>query len=171
MTYYRVGDIGLTGVLAQGWVSRLIKLGARVAGYPADARRFSHAFLVVSERGDIVEAVKRGVRPAHISKYDPNDIELLSMAVDPHDAQQIVKFATSVVAAHYSYGYWSFAACGLNCLLAHFGRRPLIFGVAHTKICSAFVADALTRAGVDWDKPEEVVMPADIWQQFGDRAR
>jgi hypothetical protein len=33
--------------------------------------RYSHAFLIVSERGDIVEAVKRGVRLAHISKYEP----------------------------------------------------------------------------------------------------
>jgi hypothetical protein len=35
---YQTGDFGVAGVNSQGWVSKLIKLGALVAGYPADAR-------------------------------------------------------------------------------------------------------------------------------------
>jgi hypothetical protein len=166
---YTTGDFGVAGVNSQGWVSKLIKLGALVAGYPADARRFSHAFLIVSERGDIAEAVKRGVRPAHISKYDPNDIEIVRMNVDAHDQAQIQAFAKSVMDAKWRYGFLTFAACGFNCLFAPLKWMPFSFSVSHTAICSGFVADALTRAGVIWSKPVEVMMPADLWVERGSR--
>lgn len=165
----RVGDIGLTGIQSQGWVSKLIKLGAFVGRYPKDARRFSHAFLVTDDDGEIVEAVKRGVRPAHISKYKPDDFVVVPMGVDAHDAAQIVAFANSVVTAKWRYGFATFAACGFNCLFAHWRWLPFSFSVSHTAICSGFVADALTRAGCIFDKPVEVTMPADLWVQFGSR--
>lgn len=160
------GDVILTGVKAKGWVSRLIKFGAWVARYPAAARRFSHVALVI-DADTIVEAIGRGVVYSPIGKYRADDCVLIPMGVAEHDQAQIRAFASSVVAAHTAYGYPSFIACGFNCLLAHFKWRPFTFAVAHTKICSALVADALTRAGVIWDKPLEVVMPADIWQQLG----
>src|SRR4051812_36649866 len=175
-----VGDGILTGALSQGNVTRLIKFGAAVGQYqtpdekwhryPAEARHFSHIALVIGKDGTIAEAVKRGVREAHVSKYDPQDCLHLRMGVeDPRDQARIVRFAGSVVDAHYEYGYVSFAACGANCLLGHFKHRPIMLGVAHTKMCSAFYADALVRAGVEWWKPEEVVMPADVAVQFSDR--
>jgi hypothetical protein len=167
---YQTGWFATSGIEAQGWVSKLIKFGARVAGYPEYARHYSHAFLFVSEHGDIVEAVKRGVRPAHVSKYKPEDLTIYRVPVDPHDQAQIQEFAKSVVDAHYSYGYWSFVACGFNCLFAPLKWVPFSFSVAHTKICSAFVADALTRAGLIFDKSVEVVMPADLAVQFHDYA-
>jgi hypothetical protein len=177
---FAVGDGILTGALSQGNVTRLIKLGAAVGQYqtpdekwhryPPEARHFSHIALVISEDGTVAEAVKRGVRKAHVSKYNPLDCLHLRMGVeDERDRAQISAFAASVIDAHYAYGYVSFAACGANCLLSHFKHRPIAFGVAHTKMCSAFYADALVRAGVTWWKPEEVVMPADIVVQFADR--
>lgn len=176
---FTIGDGILTGALSQGNVSRLIKLGATVgkyqdeAGdwhrYPPEARHFSHIALVVSPQGHIAEAVAKGVRKAHVSKYNPQDCLHLRMGVDEHDQLQIADFADRVVAANFSYGYPSFAACGVNCLLGHFKHRPFMFGVAHTKICSAFYADALVRAGVTWWKSEEVTMPADIAVQLADR--
>jgi hypothetical protein len=166
----KTGDVILTGIQAQGWISRLIKLGALVGRYPADARRFSHCALVVGDDGTICEAVERGVKYSHVTKYKPSDYVVIEMDVDEHDAEQIRAFTDSVVQAHNSYGIPSFVACGINCLLAHFKWRPIYFGVAKTKICSSLVACALTRAGVIWDKPEEVVMPADIWMHYGPSA-
>src|SRR4051812_41679194 len=114
MAQFTVGDGILTGALSQGNVSRLIKLGATVGQYqtpdgewrryPEEARHFSHIALVIGPDGEIAEAVKRGVRKAHASKYDPADCLHLRMGVDEHDQAQVRDFAERVLAAHYEYG-------------------------------------------------------------------
>jgi hypothetical protein len=97
---FTVGDGILTGALSQGNVTRLIKLGAAVGQYqtpdekwhryPPEARHFSHIALVIGEDGTVAEAVKRGVRKAHVSKYDPLDCLHLRMGVeDERDRAQI----------------------------------------------------------------------------------
>lgn len=155
--------IGLTGVKSQGFVSRLIKLGAWVGRYPRSARAFSHTFLMLDENGTIVEAVKRGVRTSHLSKYQPGDYELVRLELDDRDAAQVRAFIDDVLAHRWRYGFLTFAACGLNCLTGQIRWLPsLSFAVAQTAICSGLVCDALTRAGYIWPKPAAVMMPADL---------
>lgn len=166
-TVYKVGSIGLTGINSQGFISRLIKFGAWVGRYPPAARRFSHAFLVVDADGTIAEAVKKGVRTAHISKYDPADIQLVELDLDPRDAEQVRAFALDVLEHRWRYAFLTFAACGLNCLTGQIRWLPtLSFALAQTAICSGFVCDALTRAGFIWAKPPAVMMPADLALHF-----
>jgi hypothetical protein len=161
-------QIGLSGVKSQGFISRLIKFGAWVGRYPKWAREFSHAWLVIDDKGSIVEAVKRGVRPANISKYDPADYKLIALEMDERDAEQVIAFANDVVAHRWKYGFLTFAACGFSCLSGQIRWLPTFsFAVAQTAICSGFVCDALTRAGYIWAKPTAVMMPADLAVHFG----
>jgi hypothetical protein len=169
----QVGDVILTGVKAQGWVSKLIKFGAWVGRYPVDARRFSHAAIVWDVKADgtvmLCEAIRQGVKiqPFH---YADGDYVHIPMGLASLDQMRVQKFCSSVVAANARYGFATFVACGINCILAHLKHAPVSFTVGATKICSGLVADALAHTGYIWGKPVDVIMPADIWIELGARA-
>lgn len=170
---YNIGDIVLTGVKSQGAVSSLIKFGALVGGYPAEARRFAHTAVIVERSGVICEAVSHGIRYDTIDRFPDGDTVVIPMGVDPHDQAQIQAFCASCVEGSWGYGFGTFAAAGFNCLAAglRLGGHGIYFGVGHTRICSVLVAEALTRAGVVWDQDPSCIMPADVWMQFGHKAR
>jgi hypothetical protein len=42
------------------------------------------------------------------------------------------------------------------------GRRECVFGLVGTAICSGFVAEALVRTGVIFEKPPSHMMPSDL---------
>jgi hypothetical protein len=163
--------VGLSGAKSQGFISHLIKFGALVGGYPPAARRFSHAWIVIDDHGNLVEAVKRGVRPGNISKYDPDDYVLIDVPMSDADAEQVRAFLANVVEHRWKYGFLTFAACGFSCLSGQIRWLPSFsFAVAQTAICSGLVADALTRAGWIWPKAAAVMMPADLWMALDSRA-
>ncbi len=170
---YSVGDIVLTGIKSQGAISYLIKFGALVAGYPKDARRFAHCAVITDENGMIAEARAEGIQPGHISRFPDGDTVIIPMGVDAHDAAQVKAFASQMILESWGYGFGTFAAAGFNCLAAglRLGGHGIYFGVGHSRICSVFVAEALTRAGVYWDVDPSAIMPCDIWTQFGHKAQ
>lgn len=161
------GDILLTGRKSQGPVSLAIKLGQRLRGYAPEHRQFSHAALVVSDHGDIVEAEAKGVVRSHVSKYKPGDYAIIPVDMGPLDRAQVLEFADAVVAARTKYGYWTFASLVIFCATAPVPFIPTLYvEPAGTAICSGFVADALTRAGCIWPRPAFAMMPADLAQHF-----
>jgi cell wall-associated NlpC family hydrolase len=164
-TDLRAGDFLLTGVTAQGIVSRAIKFGAWLRRYPAPFRRFSHTALVVSEN-EIVEALGRGVERNPVSKYAPADYAIVRTQVGEHDQRQILDFADAVLAARTRYGYTTIAGLAIYCLTG----GQLCIQKAGTAICSGFVSDALTRAGFIWPRPPFAMMPADLAQYFDVRS-
>ena len=88
-------------------------------------------------------------KPNHLNAYHGNDLE------------ETLAWSTGRVGWKYGYGnaFW----CGL---------RNLFPGLAHIKhgktiICSELVADALQRAGHDWQKDPALVSPGDLAEHFG----
>jgi hypothetical protein len=157
-----VGDFLLTGVRAQGVVSWAIKTGSWLRGYEAPYRRFSHTALVVSENGDLVEALGGGVKRTHLSKYEAADYVLVRTDVDEHDRIQVLALAHSVLEAKTKYGFATIVGLALYCVTG----AQLCIQVAGTAICSGFVSDALTRAGFVWRRPPFAMMPADLARHF-----
>lgn len=156
------GDVLLTGRKAQGIVSLAIKLGQRLRGYTPAERQYSHAALVLDTDGTIAEAQAKGVVYDHASKYAEGDYTVVSTGVDEHDRAQVLAFAHAVVAARTRYGFVTFAGLALYCLTG----GTVFVERSGTAICSGFVADALTRAGVIWPKPPFACLPADVAREF-----
>jgi uncharacterized protein YycO len=156
------GDIILTGIKAQGIISIAIKLGCWLRRYPAADRRYSHAALVTSQDGSIVEAQATGVKRAHINKYQAGDYTLIHTHADQHDQAQILAYTQSVLNTRTRYGYVTFIGLAVYCLTG----AQVCIQRAGTAICSGFVADALTRAGYIWPRPPYAMMPADLAQYF-----
>lgn len=162
----QVGDILLTGVASQRFVSRAIKFGSWLRRYDASYRRFSHAALVISDDGTIAEALSRGVVQRNLSHYEPANYVLVRVNVEPHDQRQVMKFAESVIAARTRYGFITIFGLAIFCL----SGAQLSIQQAGTAICSGFVSDALTRAGHVWPRPPFAMMPADLAQYFDVRS-
>ena len=73
-------------------------------------------------------------------------------------------FAESVLSAPYrtQYGWLTIASIVLTLLT----NSKLVFGMVGTAICSGFVAQALVRTGIIFDKPPSNMMPADLAQKY-----
>lgn len=158
----RVGDFLLTGVTSQGVVSWAIKTGSWLRGFEPPYRRFSHTALLISEEGELAEALGGGVKRTHMSKYEAADYVLVRTAVDDHDAAQVLEFAESVLDSRTRYGFATIFGLALYCLTG----AQLCIQLAGTAICSGLVSDALTRAGFVWARPPFAMMPADLARHF-----
>lgn len=158
----RPGDVVLTGRKAQGTISKAIKFGSKLRGADGLADRFSHTALIVSAEGDIAEAQEKGVVYDHISKYDRDDYVVIHTETCPHDQLQILAYAKSVVDTKTKYGFATFVGLAIYCITG----AGIVVGVSGTAICSGFVADALTRAGVIWSRPPFSMMPFQIYQEY-----
>jgi hypothetical protein len=94
-----VGDFLLTGVQAQGIVSRAIKAGSWLRRFEAPYRRFSHAALVIDEGGTLAEALGRGVTRSPLTKYEAANYVLVRTGVVEPDRGQMLRFAKAVLDA------------------------------------------------------------------------
>lgn len=156
----RPGDFVVTH--GHSVVSRAIRFGQRLR-CPKEFAAWNHAALVVSEDGEIAEALSEGVERHHISRYEREDYYLARISASDEDRRQMMAFAESVLAFRggrqgMAYAWLVIASIALNLLT---GSR-LVFGRSGTTICSGFVAEAMTRAGYIFRKPASHVMPAEL---------
>ncbi len=154
----REGDFLLThGEYVISW---FIRLGQRLRHEERYAR-WNHAALVLSSDGRIAEALSTGVVENDISKYQGTDYYLVRLRdVSDEDRKQMMAFANSVLSAPYrtEYGWITIASIILTLLTS----SRLVFELVGTAICSGFVAEALVRTGIIFDKPPSHMMPADL---------
>jgi hypothetical protein len=145
-------------------VSRLIRFGQRLRHEERYAQ-WNHAVLVLSKDGRIAEALSKGVVENHISKYHGKRYYLVRLqGVRDEDRNQMMAFAASVLESsdRTEYGWLTIASIILTLLTS----SRLVFGMAGTAICSGFVAEALVRTGIIFDKPPSHMMPADLAKKY-----
>ncbi len=157
------GDILLTR--RKGWTSKLIQFGQAWRSVPEEEAysHWTHAALIFTDNGFIAEALEWGVEYEHISKYRDHDYAVVHFDFSQEDRNQIITYATSVLNARENgYGYITILAIALTMLTGW----SLVFGTVGSAICSGFVAEALTRAGVIFPKPPAYCTPFDLAQLF-----
>ena len=156
-TTYTVGDFLL--VDRGKYVGKLIRYAQALRFRGADRvySKWNHAALVVSEQGDLVEAlVRTGATRSHVDKYKDVDYVVVRTNAVPLDQQQILYFADRIVGEDYG-----FASC--LCVIVGFVTwNHFSFGVNSSIMCSQLVALAQTRAGAYFDRNAENICPADL---------
>lgn len=138
--------------------------------------RYNHAALDIGD-GMMVEATNKGVAVNPIRSSDEITVVPAgefapvcgSVIFEPpcgagywqDDLEQVLAWATGRVGWRYGFGnaFWT-------------GFRNVFPGAAHIKhgksiICSELVAEALARAGHDFDKDYALVSPGDLAEHFG----
>ena len=162
---YEPGDFILTH--RRDLVSELIRVGQRMR-FRGSNRKYaywSHAAVIVSAQGHLVEAEGRGVIRSTLEKYRAVEYTLVSLGptlASPHDREQVVAFANWCVGQKYN--YLTVAALALSLVLG-VGAK-LSIGYDGEAICSGLVARALERTSVIFDREAAHIMPADLARYF-----
>jgi uncharacterized protein YycO len=159
---YKPGDFILTH--EKGWHNALIVWGQslKYRGKNRKYNRWSHAAIIVSEQGNLIEAVGSGVRKNHLDNYKDTEYHLVKIDAyaDDRDRARMVKFAEACL--HHKYGYWNIASIALSLLLG----TNISFAFDGQTICSGLVARALERTDVIFKKSPTHIMPADLAYYF-----
>ena len=97
--------------------SRLIHLGQRFRIRGEDSRYtwFNHAALVVSDTGDLIEAVGTGVIRSNAEMYRHKHYNVLRTGADPGDVKDVLQFADCVADNRARYGMVVLASRGSPC--------------------------------------------------------
>ncbi len=156
------GDFILTH--GQSFFSRLIRFGQRLR-FEGPDRPFAwwnHAAIIVSPTGDLIEALGPGVQRTHISKYQPIEYHLISVAgiVSGHDREEAVAFAEWCL--DLEYGWMTIVSIALSLLTG----AKFSFGFDGQAICSGLVARALERSNAIFNRTPSHIMPADLAKYF-----
>lgn len=144
-------------------LSRLISFGqsVRIHGRDRVFAHWSHAALVVSETGDLIEANRPGVIRSHVKDYEHIDYRVVHTGADDHDRQQAVEFAEWCV-DHLKLGRLIFFSLGLSMLT---GRKFSFFSDG-TTLCSGLVARAQERTGAIFNRAPTHIAPADLAKYY-----
>jgi uncharacterized protein YycO len=159
---YHRGDFILTH--GSAFYSKLIRFGQRLR-FRGQNRKYTwwnHAAMVVSDTGDLIEALGPGVERTHIDKYKPTEYHLVrlgSLAVD-RDRQQVVGFA--VWSQGEKYSWLTIVSIAFTLLFA----GKFNFGIDGQTVCSGLVARALERTNAIFDRTPSHITPADLARYF-----
>jgi len=156
---FEPGDFILTK--SSGILGKLIRTGQLIR-FKGKYAKWTHAALIVSKDGSLIEASGRGVVHSHISAYKKKDYHLIRLGemADQRDRQKMVNFAEWCL--RYDYGHLTIISISL-CLITGW---KFLFGMDNRIICSALVARALERTRVIFDKNPSFIMPADLAKYF-----
>ena len=156
------GDFLLTHrtALFSRFIRRCQKL--RIHGDDAVFTYWSHAALVVSDQGDLVEALKQGVCRTNASVYRDVTYRVVHVTASNEDRAEAVQFACWSADRHERFGHLTLWSIFLSLLTG--GR--LSFYVDGTEICSSLVARCQERTGAIFDREPSHIMPADLAKYY-----
>lgn len=161
------GDFILTH--GDAWTSRMIRFGQRIRIHGKDRKytHWNHAAMIVSEGGDLIEALGAGVSETHLSRYDDAEYHLVRIGASPEDRKQAVAFSTwaaGVTAGgrRQRYGFITIASIAFTLLTG----GKFTFAIEGQAICSGLVARAMERTGALFNRTPTHVMPADLAKYY-----
>lgn len=151
-------------VRGTGWLGRLIRAAARLRYRHASERSYtywSHAALVVTATGYLIEVNAGGVRQYSIEKYRDKEFHRVRLDLTEPGRTAAVDFARSCLGQRY--GVMGFLLLGLTVVLGDRFRVP----DRGQHGCVALIVRALQRAGLAFDRGAADMMPADLAKRFG----
>ncbi len=161
VTGLRRGDLVL--IRGPGWLGRAIRLGAW-RRFRKDYRRYgywSHAALVVTDAGHLLEVHARGVGLCGIEKYRATDFCYVRLDLSEAARQEAARYAYGFLGQRYDIA--GFVLLGLS---VTFGDRFRVPDMGKPG-CVSLIARALARAGIAFDRAASELMPADLAKRFG----
>jgi hypothetical protein len=158
----RPGDVVL--VRGAGWLGKAIRLFVRMRCRRDGGRSlayWSHAGIIVSPQGHLVEVVHTGVVLSHIEKYRDQEYHYVHLDLSAADRTRASHYAYSCL--RQKYGRWGFVLFGFAVLLGDRFEVP----DRGQQGCVALIARALQRAGMTFARRPTDMTPADLARKFG----
>jgi hypothetical protein len=142
-------------------IGKLIQAGERRRFGNTDFARWTHCALIVSEDGDIIEALESGVERRNISKYVNGDYLVAHVEATDEQRTLAVGFAAEQVGDRYD--KLDFVGLAVQAI---FGW-DLSLHADDRFICSELVARATEKYIPAYPLPPEAMMPADLAHYWG----
>ena len=144
-------------------ISRMIRLAQKIRGRERRYAYWSHAAVIVDKDGSLVEAETKGVIRSPLSKYEPEEYQLVHLgdSAGERDRKQVAAFAESLVGQ--PFGYLDMFSVGLSLFT---GAKVNISYESHL-MCSALVARALERTDAIFSDEPAHMLPADLARHYG----
>lgn len=159
---FEPGDFILTH--GNSLLSRFIRFGQSLVFLRGDRKYiwWSHAALIVTKDGALIEAVGSGVQRSHLSSYAPTDFHIvrLNTLASAQDRVQICRYAEWALGQEY--GFWT----NVSIILCALTGCRFTFGFDGQSVCSGLVARALERSSVIFDRSPSHILPADLAKYF-----
>jgi hypothetical protein len=137
-------------------LGKLIQAGERARFGNSDFARWTHSTLIVSEGGDICEAIESGVALDNIEKYLNSDYIVVHVSASPQQRELACGFARTRVGD--SYGIVNFIGLAFQAL---FGWT-LSVHMDGQFICSGLVSRATEKYIESYPRSPEDMMPGDL---------
>lgn len=150
---------GRTG--ATTTLGKLIQAGERTRYGDSDYARWTHSALIVSEDGEICEAIESGVAQDNIAKYRGTDYMIVHPVGSAVQRELACGFARTRVGD--KYGVLNFIGLAIQCL---FGWN-LSVHMDGQFICSGLVARATEKYIDAYPRSPEDMMPGDLAYFWG----
>jgi hypothetical protein len=158
----RPGDIVL--VRGAGWLGKAIRFFVRMRcrrdGVPSFAH-WSHAGIIVSPQGHLVEVLHTGVVLSRLEKYRDQEYHYVYLDLSAADRIRASRYAYSCL--RQKYGRLSFVLLALAVLLGDRFEVP----DRGQQGCVALIVRALQRAGMTFARRPTDMTPADLAEKFG----
>ena len=161
VSHTRPGDIIL--VRNKQWLGLFIRGFIRIRYRAPEDRCYAywtHAALVATNAGDLVEVTGRGVMTGHIREYRDCHYHYVRLDLSDDSRRAAVQFARALVGQKYSLR--NFVLLGITILLGDRLRMP-----DSGEGCVSLVARALQQAGIRFDRKPTDMTPADLAKRFG----
>jgi hypothetical protein len=160
----RPGDIVL--VRGAGWLGKSIRFFVRMRCRRDGDRSFaywSHAGIIVSAQGHLIEVVPAGVVLNRLENYRDQEYHYVYLGLSAADRIRASQYAYSCL--RQKYGRLSFVLLALAVLTGDWFNVP----DRGQQGCVALIARALQRAGVTFARRPTDMTPADLARNFGVR--
>jgi hypothetical protein len=158
----RPGDVVL--VRGAGWLGKAIRLFVRMRCRRDGGQslaHWSHAGIIVSPQGHLVEVLHTGVVLSHIEKYRDQEYHYVHLDLSGADRTRASRYAYSCL--RQKYGRWSFVLFAFAVLSGDRFEVP----DRGQQGCVALIARALQRAGMTFARRPTDMTPADLARKFG----
>jgi hypothetical protein len=162
MSHPRPGDMIL--IRSANWLGKLIRFFERIRYRSENDRPFthwSHAALVTTSAGHLIEVVHTGVRVSNIEKYRNQEYHYVYLDLTQPQQSRAVSFAYSCV--RQKYGRSGFLLLMLSVLLGDRLKVP----DRGQQGCVALIVRALQHAGMTFEQQPSDMMPSDLAKRFG----
>jgi hypothetical protein len=158
----RPGDVVL--IRGAGWLGRTIRLFVRMRCRRESGLSFahwSHAGIIVSPQGHLVEVLHTGVVLSHIEKYRNQEYHYAHLDLAAADRTRAARYAQSCL--RQKYNCWSFILLRFAVLSGDRFEVP----DRGQQGCVALIARALQRAGMTFARRPTDMTPPDLARTFG----
>lgn len=143
-------------VADNSFFSKLVAFGQSIRFSDNTCKKWTHAAIIVTPEGKLIEANGRSVATSDIGKYKGKEYFLVTIDASIEDRQEAINFAISCL--NQEYGWMTIFSIAVSLLTG----LKFSFGFDGQEICSGLVARSLERTKAIFPRDASHITPCEL---------